>query len=170
MHSESTPLKIEVQRPFRGDPALAFAEAFRVLAALSFRIESKNARKLCATGPGMLSSRQPPLNFSKRLEVEVLPGHMFVRADQAALDRLLRILLWTPFGIAVIVLGILLTIFALKGVTIPWLTVVLPCAAGPLLISLIQIPIFRRVFGKRARQAIADLTDHLVDTGERQAR
>ena len=95
---------------------------------------------------------------------------MFVRADQAALDRLLRILLWTPFGIAVIVLGILLTIFALKGVTIPWLTVVLPCAAGPLLISLIQIPIFRRVFGKRARQAIADLTDHLVYTGERQAR
>ena len=94
---------------------------------------------------------------------------MFVRADQAALDRLLRILLWTPFAIALVVIGILITIFALKGVTIPWLTVVLPCSLGRLLVSLIQIPIFRFTFGKRARQAIADLTDHLVVVGEGQS-
>lgn len=146
---------------------MAFAEARRVLDALSFRIEFEDARKVRAVGPGLVSSRQPALNFAKHIEVELRPGHLFVRADQAALDRLLGILLWTPFGIALVTAAILVGIFWAKGVAIPWTLVLLPVVGGILLLSLIQRVIFQRVFGRRAREAVGDLADHLVQVGER---
>lgn len=166
---QAAPMTIEHARPFQGDAESAFAEARRVLDALSFRVEHADTRTVRAVGPGLLSSRQPALNFAKRIEVELRPGHLFVRADQAALDRLLRILLWTPVGIALVVLAILVAIFWAKGVAIPWTLVLLPAVGGPLLISLIQRPIFRRVFGRRARQAVGEFADHLVQVGERAA-
>lgn len=155
------------QRAFAGDVAAALEEARRVLGALAFRIEDEGERSLRAAGPGLTNSNQPGLNFSKRLEVEVHSGRLFVRADRAALKRLLNILLWVPTGLAVLVLSILLMVFASQGKDIPWLPVVVPAVFGPLVIVGIQIPIFRRVFGRKADRAQAAFADQLVLAGDK---
>lgn len=135
----------ESRASFSGDAGAVLDRAVDQLATIGFMLTDRSSTSRALAGPGMRSTRQPPLVGAAEIVIEREGGEMVVRADLGGI-RTMKLFLWIFPPSLCLFIG---ASIALTNEPVDWTAVALP-ALPWLIIS----PLMSRFIERRTRRAL----------------